>query len=82
LLSSNGLGNVEEQVVFTAPIRVLFWKTWARTRVHQCINTRDPLLTKVSFRLVSSVRPFKAGSVLSNILVNVDKHDVDAQNLW
>eukprot|EP00775_Hariotina_reticulata_P004649 gene4649-4902_t len=52
--SSDGLGSVQEEVVFTAPIRVLFWKTWAKTRVHQCIDTRDPLLIKVNFRLIKS----------------------------
>jgi hypothetical protein len=81
LLSSDGLGIVEEEVVFTAPLRVLFWKTWARTRVHQRIDTRDPQLTKVYFRLIASVRTLQAGFIVpSNGLVDVHIHNFDAPN--
>eukprot|EP00877_Chromochloris_zofingiensis_P010417 jgi/Chrzof1/5629/Cz16g09160.t1 len=46
----------DEHVVFLAPIRVLFWKTWAMTKVFQTFDASDPKHIIGSFRLVSSVR--------------------------
>lgn len=53
--ADDGAGKWDEQVVFTAAVRVLFWKTLARTRVHQDIDASDPECVRVSFRLLQSV---------------------------
>eukprot|EP00883_Tetradesmus_obliquus_P007001 jgi/Sobl393_1/17573/SZX71393.1 len=52
--ADDGAGRWDEQVVFTAAVRVLFWKTLARTRVHQDIDASDPECVRVSFRLLQS----------------------------
>jgi hypothetical protein len=53
--ADDGCGRWDEQVVFTAAVRVLFWKTLARTRVHQDIDASDPECLRVNFRLLQSV---------------------------
>ncbi|KAF6261798.1 hypothetical protein COO60DRAFT_723196 [Scenedesmus sp. NREL 46B-D3] len=52
--ADDGCGRWDEQVVFTAAVRVLFWKTLARTRVHQDIDASNPEHVRVSFRLLQS----------------------------
>jgi hypothetical protein len=53
--ADDGCGRWDEQVVFTAAVRVLFWKTLARTRVHQDIDASNPQCVRVNFRLLQSV---------------------------
>lgn len=55
LLSDDGMGTWEEQVVFTAPVRILFWKPTTRSRVHQRIDASDPGRITVQFMLLQSV---------------------------
>lgn len=39
-----------------APVRIVFWKKWAQTEVHQTVDMSDPSNVKVNFSLVHSVR--------------------------
>lgn len=38
-----------------APVRIVFWKKWARTEVHQTVDMRDPTNVRVEFHLLHSV---------------------------
>lgn len=60
--ASDGCGRWEEQVVFTAAVRVLFWKALARTRVHQTIDASNPQNVTVNFRLLQSVSALSQAS--------------------
>lgn len=44
------------QVTFVAPVRILIWKNWARTEVHQTVDLSDSSNVRVNFRLMHSVR--------------------------
>jgi hypothetical protein len=44
------------QVTFLAAVRVLFWKMWSRTTVHQTVDFSDAAHGHVTFKLLSSVR--------------------------
>jgi hypothetical protein len=44
------------QVTFVAPVRILIWKKWARTEVHQTVDLSDSSNIRVNFRLMHSVR--------------------------
>jgi len=39
-----------------APVRIVFWKKWAQTEVHQTVDMSDPSNVRVDFSLVHSVR--------------------------
>lgn len=46
---------IHEEVTFLAPMRVLFWKRWARTHVRQCIDLgQEETTIAVSFELIQS----------------------------
>lgn len=47
------------QVVFVAPVRIVFWKKWAHTEVHQTVDMSDPSNVTVTFDLVQSVSTSK-----------------------
>mgnify|MGYP001807400979 CR=1 FL=1 len=36
-------------------MRILFWKKWARTQVHQVVDMSDPTAVTVHFKLMRSV---------------------------
>lgn len=43
------------QVTFVAPVRILIWKKWARTEVHQTVDLSDSSNVRVNFSLMHSV---------------------------
>lgn len=47
-------GKIVERVVFVAPVRIVFWKKWAQTEVHQTVDMSDPSNVRVDFSLVHS----------------------------
>jgi hypothetical protein len=48
---------LQEDVTIVAPMRVLFWKKWARTRVRQCADlSASGAAVTVTFELIQSVR--------------------------
>lgn len=69
LLSTDGRGKWEEQVVFTAPVRLLFWKPTTRTRVHQHIDASNAECITVDFRLLHSVGISAAGQLPAMLLL-------------
>lgn len=48
-------GPLREEVTFVAPMRVLFWKRWARTTMRQAVHSA-PGSVDVAFQLLRSVR--------------------------
>lgn len=51
------MGRIYEEVTFAAPMRVLFWKRWARTCVRQEVDlVKADEAVAMRFELVTSVR--------------------------